>query len=80
MKILDTKKAKERHEAEAEAEEELREFEKWLNSAQDTSPPNYDDLKGLFDGHGGHSGGYTTLTPDAVKDLVDSLRKMSPVP
>lgn len=48
MKILDTKKAKERY----EAEKELREFEEWLkDGVNNMVPPSYDDLKWLFDGY-----------------------------
>jgi hypothetical protein len=77
MKILDTKKAKKQH----EAEKELHEFEEWLKSGvSSTAPPNYDDLKGLWDGfrHTGTSrpvAGKTTMDPEKVQEMVNDLRK-----
>lgn len=74
MRILDTKKAKE----ERDAEREMREFEEWLrDGVSSTAPPSVGDLKGLFDGHGGHS----TATPGEIKKMMDDLlRKMDTVP
>ena len=67
MKILDTGKSRKR----SESERELREFEKWLKSqVSNTTPPTYDDLKGLFDGCG-----RITVSPDDIKNMVDLLRK-----
>lgn len=77
MKIIDTKKAKEQH----EAEKELHEFEEWLKSGvSSTAPLNYDDPKGLWDGFSntGDSrpiAGKATMDPKQVQDMVDALRK-----
>jgi hypothetical protein len=77
MKILDTKKAKEQH----EAEKELHEFEEWLKSGvSSTAPPNYDDLKGLWDGCTSRPpwspiAGKATMDPEKVQEMVNDLRK-----
>lgn len=73
MRILDTKRAKERRETKAADERELREYEEWLNSGS-TVPLGAGDLKGiwnLWDGHGGSS----TSSPADLKKLAESLRK-----
>lgn len=77
MKILDTKKTK----AQREVEKELHEFEEWLKSeVSGTAPPNYDDLKGLWDGFSNTGAsrpvaGKATMDPKQVQDMVDALRK-----
>lgn len=68
MKILDTKKSKEKREAKEEAKEvtdELHEYEEWLKTVSNTAPPNLEDLKGLFDGF------TTTLSSSEIKSLTD---------
>lgn len=70
MRILDTKKAKERHEAEAADEKERREYEEWLKGASSTAPLTADELKGIW----GLWDGFT-VPPERLKKLADSLRK-----
>lgn len=70
MKILDTKKAKKRHETAATDEQERREFEEWLKTANSTAPLTADELKGIW----GLWDGFTTPPAD-LKKLADSLGK-----
>lgn len=73
MKILDTKKAKEKREAEANDERERREFQEWLDSAVGTPAPSADDLGKLWDPKAIRT--TSTMSPERIKEWLDSLRK-----
>ncbi len=82
MRILDTRKAKERRDTEATDEREKRQFEEWL-SGTNTAPLNADELRGiwgLWDGHGGRSITRSTRSPQELKRLAESLRRQLGLP
>jgi hypothetical protein len=75
VKILDTKKAKERDEAVAKAERELREYQEWLNSATSLGTNDLNDIQHLWDGQGN-----STRSLADIEKLVESLHKQLGLP
>jgi len=67
MKVFDTKKVQKQRETEKTDEDELREFEKWLDSATDTAAPSINDLNKLWP--------TSSMSPSKTKKFVDSLRQ-----